>query len=761
MKIAFLGARSCLATAVSGVLACAIALPAHAQSAAATSAYSGGLDEIVVTASKRSTTLIDTAASISAIGADALAAGGVKNIGDLSGLVPNLSVGNQFGVNRTFIRGIGNASIDLGSDGAVAFLQNGAQISRPAQQLSGFYDLQSVEVLRGPQGTLYGRSATAGVVNMITNKPTDKLDGYIDLTYGNYSQKTVEAALGGPLSDTFEARLATKIEKHDGYGTNLYTGNPVDDRDAQAVRLSLRFKPTENFTADLIADYFHEKDYDYAFHYFGATVSVYDPTKPAEQQIPARYFGGTTIFDHGGNIRDIWSREDAINNRHGTSVTLILDYNSGGVDFKSITSYRDLNRFNRDDLAVSNALIFGQNNYNEQSTSYTQEFTGEAKLGGVDWLGGVTYFQEDNPGSVVVPLVNLAGFIPALNGGIPGNCAPNVATAPVPCGVLNSFNYDQSGDVKTHAYGAYLQGTLDLSSHMKLTLGGRVSQEHRAGTGSFVFGPTVNVPTDENHTWGAFTPKALLEYRTDGGTLLYGSINRGFKPGVINIGSVNPVLGPEYVWAYEVGAKGKALDNKLEFSTAAFYYDYHDLQLGFVNAASVVSTVNAKGARNYGLEVELAAHATDALTIKAAGTLLSAKYTDFTSLDYRNGFKPTSVDGNYLDNAPTNTLRVGADYVVRDVIGGRLTLHADSTYQSTVYFTEFNNADASQSGYTLYNGFVRWDAASHWSATGWIRNAGNKLVETNNIITAPLYSSVRVGTLAPPRTFGLTVGYKF
>ena len=732
---------------------CAAMQPAWSQTAAATS--DSGLDEIVVTATRRSAALIDTPASISAIGSDALKPGGVQDISDLAQEVPNMSVGNQFGVNRTFIRGIGLTSIDLGADGAVAFLQNGAQIPLPAEQLSGFYDLDRVEVLRGPQGTLYGRSATAGVVDMITKKPTDNLEGYANVTFGNYADKLFEGAIGGPITDIISARIAANIEKRSGFGNNLFTGTQIDDRDAQAVRASIRIKPADKLVIDLIADYSHENDNDYAFHYFG-------PTTTTNAGLPAvALFGASTIFNCCGtsnpDLRNIWSSVDPTNKRHGLGGTAIVDWSPYDWDFKSITAYRNYNRFNADDLAVSNAEIYGRNNYDETSQSWSQDFTVSKSALGIEWLAGLNYFHERRFGSVYVPTKGLGV---TLTG---GNCAPRVAGAPVACNSQDSGEYLQEGAVVSNAWGVFLQGIKVFDEHWSLTLGGRFSHEERAGTGAFIFtalGADVN--TDQSADWNAFTPKLLLEYRVNPDALLYASVNRGFKSGVINIGSQNPVINPEYVWAYETGLKLKALDNRLEFTTAAFFYDYKNLQVGFVNQQSVVETVNAASAHNYGLETELVAKLIPHLRINLAATYLSAKYTSFTNSYYGNNFAPVNLSGNYLDNAPPYTARLGLAYDVPLGTAGQLLFKAEDAYQGRVYFTEFNNGDATQPGYGMINASAGWESADkHWTATAWARNAADKFAIANNIISAPLYANVRVGTLMPPRTYGLTLGYQF
>ena len=209
------------ATAISSFVVAGHASAQESGGVAGTAPASTGENVIIVTATKSGQSLEDTAAAISVLGADDVGAGGIEDAGDLAAAVPNVSVGDQFGVNRTFIRGIGLTSIDLGADGAVAFLQNGAINSRPAAQLSGFYDIAQIEVLRGPQGTTYGRGATGGVINIVTARPTSYFEGYARATYGNYDAVTLEGAVGGPIAgDALAFRVAGKYESRDGFGEN-------------------------------------------------------------------------------------------------------------------------------------------------------------------------------------------------------------------------------------------------------------------------------------------------------------------------------------------------------------------------------------------------------------------------------------------------------------------------------------------------------------------------------------------------------------
>ena len=704
------------------------------------------LEEIVVTATKQVETIDKTAAAITAVRSDELGPGGITEIRDLAMAVPNLSVGDQFGVNRTFIRGIGMTSIDLGADGAVAFLQDGSMIARPSQQLTGFYDLEQVEVLRGPQGTLYGRGATAGVVNMVTKKPSEELDGYVRATAGNYSAYTLEGALGGPIvGDTFMGRLAVKLDKRDGYGENLYTGKDIDDLDSQAVRGSLRFKPSDSLTIDLVADYFKENDYNYAFHYFGTTVVP-------EDGLAHNILGGRTIFDYMATLnknehqRDIVSDINPTNDRKGKSGTGIVDWRlNDDWSIKSVTAWRKFDRFLEDDLDSSDVNMFGLNKYTENSESWAEDVTVIGRTGSFDWLFGANWFTEDLHGEVQVPLTNL-GLVFGL-----------------PADFFDDGFYWQNGDVAIDAWGAFAQGKWNISDRWALTGGLRYNYEKRKGTGYFRFDALgVNVPTNREKSWNKVTPKVMLEFKPTENSLLYAQYTEGFKSGVINVGSLNEVIDPEYVDAYEVGYKTTFNDNRVSLRTAAFYYDYTDLQVGFVNEDSVVQTINAASAEIKGLEAELNSRLTEDLTLELSGTYLDAKYTDFVTGDYRQGFALVQLKGNYLQNAPKYTLHAALDYAHPVSDSGSIVARAEFSFQDKVYFTEFNNADAEQPSYGLVNLMAGYEGGGgKWSATGWVRNATDEFVYSNNIITAPLYGSVRVGSLLPPRTFGLTLAYNF
>lgn len=708
-------------------------------------AQDNALEEVVVTATKRSVALQDLAGSANVLGADKLGPGGIQEVRDMQVDIPNLSLGDQFGFARVFMRGIGMTSIDIGGEGAVAFLQDGAIVPRPAAQLMGMFDLDQVEVLRGPQGTLYGRGATAGAINMVTAKPGKELGGYLSVTAGNYGLAQFKGAIDVPMGDALSMRLAGSLDSRDGYGNNIFTGSDINDRDASAYRATLVYDAGGPLTATFSAQYYEEDDNNYAFSYFGQSEGS---SIPVPFGVPI--LGGNTVGMVGGGFYDINSDQEPINDRDGQLINLTIDYAfNDRWSLKSITSSQSMDRFLRDDLDSTDANLFGQNNYTEESDSFGQELILNYSADRLDVLGGVMYFEEDLYGEVRVPLTNLCFLL-----------------APAACGTpvgdfLNGGNYLQDGDVDIEAWGAYVEANYSISDKWSVIAGLRYNYEERDGTGSFIFDAiSLNVPTNQRESWNDLTPRITLQYSPNDNMLLYATYTEAFKSGVINTGSTSPPLDPETVDAFEVGLKGQNASGTLRYSVAAFFYDYQDMQISFVDETSTVSTVNAAEAENSGIELEIDGSLGNGFAFDFYLTYLNAEYQEFFNGDYANGFAITDLSGNTLPNAPESTAKLGLTWEGA-VGGGTLTVRGEAYYQDDVYFTEWNREDAYQKSYEQINASVDYSWNDQWLLSLWGRNLSDEEVMSNNIITAPLYDSLRVGAVLPPRTYGATVTYQF
>jgi len=703
------------------------------------------LEEVVVTATKRSVALQDLAGSANVLGSDKLGPGGIQEVRDMQVDIPNLSLGDQFGFARVFMRGIGMTSIDIGGEGAVAFLQDGAIVPRPAAQLMGMFDLDQVEVLRGPQGTLYGRGATAGAINMVTAKPGKELGGYLSVTAGNYSLAQFKGAIDVPMGDALSMRLAGSLDSRDGYGNNIFTGSDINDRDASAYRATFVYDAGGPLTATLSAQYYEEDDNNYAFSYFGQSEGS---SIPVPFGVPI--LGGNTVGMVGGGFYDINSDQEPINDRDGQLINLTIDYAfNDRWSLKSITSSQSMDRFLRDDLDSTDANLFGQNNYTEESDSFGQELIVNYSSNRLDVLSGVMYFEEDLYGEVRVPLTNLCFLL-----------APEACGTPVG-DFLNGGNYLQDGDVDIEAWGAYVEANYSISDKWSVIAGLRYNYEERDGTGSFIFDAiSLNVPTNQRASWNDLTPRITLQYSPNDNMLLYATYTEAFKSGVINTGSTSPPLDPETVDAFEVGLKGQNASGTLRYSVAAFFYDYQDMQISFVDETSTVSTVNAAEAENSGIELEVDGSLGNGFAFDFYLTYLNAEYQEFFNGDYANGFAITDLSGNTLPNAPESTAKLGLTWEGA-VGGGTLTVRGEAYYQDDVYFTEWNREDAYQKSYEQINASIDYSWSDQWLLSLWGRNLSDEEVMSNNIITAPLYDSLRVGAVLPPRTYGATVTYQF
>ena len=724
------------------------AMALHAQTAATApqpdstqSVAPRGLDEVVVTAQKRQENVQTIPIAITAVSGSSLAERQVNSVSTLSSVVPNMTFGTDGGSARISIRGIGFDTIDPGSEARVAYHIDGIYVSRPGAQLGTLFDVDRVEVLSGPQGTLYGRNATGGSINVITNQPTDELSGYARLTGGNYGTINSEAAISGPVADGWSARLAVSTKHHDGYGTNIGTGHDIDDEDDYASRATIKYQPFDHLTFTLSGDFFNENDAAYGNHYLGQA----SPGVP----LVGLAFGGQAASDP----RDIASAFDPTDHRVFYGFTGIAQVDLGEMTFKSITGYRHSNYTVLTDLTQTTQPAglapLSMLPYFERAHQLSEELQLSGKFGASHWIGGLYFFDEHIFGGVQVPANNI------LFGG------PNEE--------INGFKVQ--GFTHTKAAAGYGQLELAISDPLSVTLGARYGIEWISIhddtefdlSRPYVFtDPILSLPgfprsaDTEDHS---FTPKIGLQYQLDTDVLLYASVSKGFKSGGFNLGVSGPAFRPETLWDYEAGLKGTWLDRRLRANTAVFYYRYSDLQVTKVVNTQTI-TENAATARLYGLEEQITLIPAAHVQIDANLGLLHSEYLRFESADpARPNLGTINLAGNKLYEAPEVTVNLGAQYDW-DLPGGDLKLRGETNYVSRNYFTAFDTI--SQGGNVKYNAFLTFeDKTGAWTATVYGRNLTNKLTVDNALISSGIYGFPITGTIAPPRTFGAVVGYGF
>lgn len=743
-----------LATASAGALA------QDAPAAAATDTTSEAraverdeLTEIVVTAQKRSESVQDIPLAVTALGGDDLQQRGLTTIASLTQQVPSLNVTEQIGQARITLRGIGVDNISTGAEGSIAFNQDGVFYSRSAAALASFYDVDRVEVLRGPQGTLYGRNATGGSVNIITNQPTSTLDGYASLTFGNHETINSEGAVSGPLSENLSGRLAFQTQHHDGYGKNIVTGTEIDNKNSQAVRAQLLFEPGADLSILVGGDYYRSSDRSNGYHYLGqgGETATGAPVVPT-----GLLLGGFVPAD----VRDIASPRDPRAKAEFYGGRVDINYVvSDVISLRSLSAVRKSDFSLRTDISPTAVDLFPLS-LSEESTQLSQEFQINAETDRNKFVGGVYYLNEKIDGRLVAPFNLLAIGGPDLL----------------------SQGFFAGGRLKTDAAAVYAQDTYSLTDALRITLGARYSWEkkHVDDQSDFdlarPFSP-ANVPLTPHHiddeTFTAFTPKIGIDYDLAPDTLIYASFSKGFKAGTYNLGNASPPLDPEKVDAFEAGLKATLFDRRFRANIAGFYYDYKDLQVGKVSNLQLVLE-NAATATIYGLEGEFTLRPIEApLVLTLAGSWLHARFDNYitadqarpagdgVTIDPDSGLPAFDLRDKRLPQAPDYSINLGGEYTFEGSFGD-LTIRGESLWVDRVYFSPFNRKVLSQPAYNLLNAFVDFEPPSkRWHVAAYVKNIANKTILASGQAATAFLGSPLVGYVQPPRTFGVTIGYRF
>jgi iron complex outermembrane recepter protein len=718
-----------------------------------TPADSGALEEIVVTAEKRSTDLQRTPISMTAISDRTLDDEQIRSLTDIAGLAPTFKMGETDGYQQITIRGIGISNFTPGFDSAVAVNVNGVYLSRPVAQATSLFDVSQIEVLRGPQGTLYGRNASAGSVNISTVLPTNNLSGYARVVVGNYHDVDVEGAIGGALiPDVLQIRVAGFQESRGGYGKNIVTGNPVDDKFAQGIRATVIYYPISNLKATIIAERYLEKENGADLHYFGAAGLSGRPG--ALGQPPTfELFGGYTT----SNPWNIANGVDPKFYLDATTVTGNLDWDLSPFTVRSISGYRTQN-------AGSFAALDGGSVYNvgylsgEPAWQFSEELQAHYDSSKLHATLGLYYFKERDDYTPSVLIVS-------------GQLLNEIIPLPQARPATTYFDFVELGGLfRTQAEAAFGQATYNLTNQFSLTAGIRYSHEHKGL--NQIYGVMVDEPLIGNtppppvqqptETFTSTTPRFGLQYQISPQAMAYLTYSKGFKAGGYDPGYYPAArFEPETLDDYEIGLKSSWLDKRLTTDVNAFFYDYKNLQVNQIVGVST-TTANAATAHIYGIEAEFRAQPTLALRIDGNVSWLHARYVSYFGADPAVPLLATNVDfsGKALDNAPDFSAHLSAQYTWQ-VPGGQLVARAEGDYSSRYYFAPDNEALLSQDAFVKGNAYLTYNSDSRWYTTAFIRNLSNIATKDSAIVNTILVGNTVQGTYAPPRMYGLEVGYRF
>ena len=780
--------RLLAATALASTL---LVQPALAQSAQPQATDTGaGIGEIVVTAQKRAENVQDVPIASSAVSSQFLQSRAISSIDGLGAIAPNLVV-DRAPSNKTAtqiaIRGSVTINPAVTWEPAVGLYLNGVYIAKGQGSIFDIADLERVEVLRGPQGTLYGRNALAGAINLVPKAPSGKASVRAEASYGNYNSWKALAVIDLPAMGDFAMKVSGQLQKHDGYikiGPNPYPAailaNPnsvtsTNDLDSKSAMVQLRYHPAGSaLTADYMFDYsnFDQKP-DYAQLYRvnrnGDPRDIFDPASAGYAFggafYPLNLYTSTTRQKSGSIDGNPLYEKSRI---YGHALTLALDL--GAVTVKSITSYRDMHWQDSLDLDGS-PLPVALTKRDTTFSSFSQELqaTGKAVDGKLNYAAGVFYYREK------AETLGPQDFF----------------------GGASSFQSDYGSH--TRAFAAYAQLDYSLTDQFKLSLGGRYTHESKdvrrylrvnRDLANGITSPLVvaNIPyggvPDANYN--SFTPAVTLAWQAERNINVYARFAQGFKSGGFN-GETNIFVAPsatcpsgatelcqpyrpEKVDSYEVGVKTRWADGKLIVNLAGFWDEHRDIQLSVFTASGAASSLvrNAAKARIRGFEAEAVARL-GPLTLNGSLAFLDPKYESY--LD--GGVDVAS--NRAFPHAPKTTASLGADLKAAEGTWGRLNLIADLSHVASYYTFPYalvpatpsdQNANNTRSpGRTVVNMRATFSKLPLGGATGelslWMKNVTGEDRPQNFIDFGPGFGGLTVAYFPDPRTYGVTLGVKF
>lgn len=747
-----------------------------------------GLDVVIVTATRRSQNLQDVPVTISAFTAESLESKGVVTVTDLSGLSPNFRVNSPFSETQPnfTVRGIGVANeFNPNAQSPVGVYFDEVYQGFRANHGSALFDLERVEVLKGPQGTLYGRNTTGGAVNVISTRPDlEGSEGYVKVGFGNYGRFSMSGAAETTLvEDKLGARIALTRLSRDGYienvsarygGQNPFVGDEdYDSADSWAGRLSVRATPSENLDLNFKGYFSSQEPIGTA-----GTVVQLNPT--------GADIAGTVLTGLG-------ERESAATNqgRYETDtwgLNFKADWLINDIEVTSVTGYDHGELSQPFDFDGSPSLVGQWDTNTADFESFSQDLHAAYSFSNIKVIGGVYFGWQEV--SVLNRYLYL-GFFNQFSG--PGQFNPAGQFAPPPnpptaIDALQQLTQTQS------TYAAFLEVEANLTDRLTLTVGGRLTKEnidltdfssllHDSDRNPFLYAyssagansvaPSAPILTgivpDIENSITEPTGRIMLSYDVSDDSMLYSSYSRGYRSGSFNGQSLIPVpnfVPAEFVDAYEVGLKSRLFDNTLQLNGAVFYNDYQGQQVQEIqNGASFLRSLDG---RLYGFELDAVFQPSDRFTLSGTLGYLNSEYDDgqFLAPGDPSATDPRGIalGGNSFPFSPEWTASISPKIVIAKMDKGDLTLNANAVYTSKQFFDPFNDRQAigpinqGEDAYTLVDANLRYDTGKY-AISLWVKNA----FDTDYNAYALNIESFGFDFFTPgaPQTYGVEASVKF
>jgi len=714
---------------------------------------SSGQNDIVVSAKRIGVTEQTAPLAVTGFNADAIKERGIASTQDLNSLVPGLNAGVELGIPKLFIRGIGQEATTLGQDPAVTTYVDGVPIARSKAAYVTQVDVARVEVLRGPQGTTFGRNATAGAVNYITQRPTADTEVIATAGLGNYDRFTAGLTLNLPLSSDLGFRIAGTHTEHAGYVQNLGRGSrDLDSENINAVRGSLQYK-AKGITVVLGADYDRENSNGPAFLVLDqAFVPPYGVTP--DDFVLAN--GRRVTKLNGDNGQANYTRVET----YGANLTIEAAL-SPNVNLKSISAFRKLDFRQAQDSDGTNLSLVGANPVLTTSKQYSQELNLSGQVGGLNAVVGAFAFYEDAFESSDVKFFK--GLLdPALG---PAALAPalvvyqtNLRTTSLAAFADASFAI--SPKVRINGGIRYTHDTKKDLQTSYVLIGSTTRGQGFLGDSCAAPGGTVPASVDSTLNNSKLTWKVGLDADISNNVFGYATVSTGYKAGgFTDFSACGLTFRPENARNYEAGVKVRFPGNAGRLRLAAYYLDYTDLQVQKVTSFGT-TTINASGAKLYGVEAESEVRLNDAFTIDGNATWMKSKYgSDFE-------FGGVKLGGARLPRTPSFTANLGFEGHLPFKNGSSLTARIEGYYSSKFKLTPDAgaasvdpNGTRVQPAYAIGNAYLTYKANEQVQIRAWVRNFTNEFYLTGALPLA--LPGINAGFAAPPRTVGMDLTVRF